>query len=244
MRALLIGKVVCLCSASLLLCALSYQVIALPKAARDILSARDAQLKLVLTHADQIFLEVGNLVKTNAMDLSVMVETMTVAARDSEELISDLRTSLLGGKDTRGNRHKGVMVELTLLIFDMRGLVTSLQTDLTSLATTAQDALIPLQATLKAIESLTNTLEVQIKSGSPEVVNTFKALNKSINDLDVLLADKNIAKIIANSEQATFHTAQSMESVNIALQPWRKKAALLKTVVGKLFTVFKFTWAF
>ncbi len=244
MRALLIGKVVCLCSISLLFCVLSYQAIAIPKAARNAIIERDAQLKSVLTHADQIFLDLEKLIRTNSMDLGVMVETMTVAARDSEELVSDLRTALLGGKDTRGKSHRGVTVELTLLLTDMRGLVNSLQKDINDLSISTNTALVPLQDTLKSLNSLTITLEKQVNAGSPEVMSTIQSLNKSVDDLDALLADKNIVKTIANAEKATLHTAQSMESVDMALRPWRQKAGLLKTVVGKLFTVFKFTWAF
>ncbi len=244
MRALLVGKVLCLCSLTLLFCVLSYQAFAFPRAVRVIADKQKVLLTSVLTHADAVFVELHKMVKLNSTDVSVAVDTITIAARDSEELISDLRVAFLGGKDTHGHYHTGVTVELTALLSDLRKLVNSLQVDVNGLAVTTGNTLVPLQDVLRSVDSLTATLERQVNTGSPDVINTVQALNKSVNDFDALLRNEDIAKALANAEKATFHTAQSMESVDLALQPWRRKAGLLKTVVGKLFTVFKFTWAF
>jgi hypothetical protein len=75
-----------------------------------------------------------------------------------------------------------------------------------------------------------------------DIADTFKALNQSVQDFDKLIADPNIQRILAASASTSEHLADSSESVEIALRPWRKKANQLKMVVTKLLGMLKIVY--
>ena len=164
------------------------------------------------------------------------------SSKNAEDLTADLRVALMGGKDSRGIVHAGVFPEFTALLGDARGLVADLRTDVNRLTDSTDETLKPLKSTLESIDQLTKTLDEQVRTLSPKAYETLGKLNASIEDLDKLLADPNVAKTLAHVEGTSEHFEESAKSVDEALRPWRKKAGQLKWIVEKLFGLIKLTF--
>ncbi len=161
------------------------------------------------------------------------------ASRNADELLADIRTGLMGGRDTRGVQRAGVFPQIEALIGDLRDGVRAFQADLDRLTVSADETLAPLRLALERTAALVDTLDKEIRDNSRHSQETLAALTRSIEDLDRLLADPAIAQTLANVEGVTHHTSGAMESVDIALRPWRKKANQLKFVLGKLIGFFR-----
>jgi hypothetical protein len=128
---------------------------------------------------------------------------------------------------------KALLTDLRGLVGDLRATTNGLQTDLAQLTASADGALAPLADALKKIGALTDTLNDQIKTGSPKATQTFDSLNRAIADFSKLLEDPNIQAILASSAKTSDHLANSAESLDIAMRPWRERAHLLKTILEK-----------
>jgi hypothetical protein len=213
----------------------------------------------VLAHVD------GSLVRVNAVLDKINTEieaqsdnttangdALTVLLNQATQTVMDTRIQLLGGlancKPTGrllpGGTHEikcetisGLLPQANGLLGDARGLVKGMTTDLHSLTDSSNAALKPLASLLAHVDALSVTLDNEIKADSPKARETFDQWNRAIADLAALLEDPNIKKTLAHVEGST-------ESVDIALQPWRKRAHALQIISQKVFAVFKFTWAF
>jgi hypothetical protein len=76
-----------------------------------------------------------------------------------------------------------------------------------------------------------------------DVAGTFHQLDLAIGNVNTLLEDPNIQKILASSADTSEHLEASAESIDIAMRPWRKKASQLKMVLEKAMGMIKFVYA-
>jgi hypothetical protein len=97
---------------------------------------------------------------------------------------------------------------------------------------------------LENTSSLIQTLQEQVKAGSPEAIKTIQAATKSLDDLDKILANPSIKTTLDSTAKTSVSIAGSAESVDIALRPLREKARLLKVVLLKTLEVLKITVPF
>jgi hypothetical protein len=165
-------------------------------------------------------------------DIKAMLNTMAVLARDSEEFVHDFRAALIGGPDSRGLAHTGLVEEVRVLVADIHGPAVELLKSLDKVAGAATQVLVPLRQTLENIAALTARLDHELAAGSPKALATMDELNSAIHHLDVLLADPHIQRALA-------HVDGSAESIDVALRPWRTKAKLIKVVFNQIFDVLK-----
>jgi len=89
------------------------------------------------------------------------------------------------------------------------------------------------------IQTLTETLNTEVKNNSDHAAETFIQLNTAIGDLDVLINGDDVKGILASSNEGTKHLAESLKSIDIALMPLRKKLSLLKMILSKAVSVIK-----
>jgi ABC-type transporter Mla subunit MlaD len=125
-----------------------------------------------------------------------------------------------------------IMPQVKDLLAESKLLVGSMQKDLDRVTDDSSGVLQELQKTLANASTLIQTLEEEVKQNSSKAQDTAVQLARVLEDLDKLLADKNIAQTIENVQEST-------KSVDIMLRPLRAKAALLKTVLSKVFGMFK-----
>jgi Ser/Thr protein kinase RdoA (MazF antagonist) len=172
-------------------------------------------------------------------DIAASLTASTETSRITLESVQDVRAALVGGKDSLGVARAGVFPTIELLVGDLRGVAQELKLDLRRLTDSTDETLQPLRTSLERIAVLIETLDGQAKTNGKQAEQTLTALARAIEDFDRLLRDPNIAQTLANVEGITAHGDSSMESIDIALQPWRKKASQLKFILGKLAGFFR-----
>jgi len=175
-------------------------------------------------------------------DIQQMIYNSTASSRQTEEFIEDLRANILGGRDTRGVEHEGAIPAATSLLDSLKTTSDSLRTDLDKLTDSASGALQPLKTSLENVATLSADLEKQMAAGG-DVAGTFHQLDLAIGNVNTLLEDPNIQKILASSADTSDHLAESAKSVDIAMRPWRQKASQLRMILEKAMGMIKFVYA-
>lgn len=121
----------------------------------------------------------------------------------------------------------------------IRDLVTGMRSDVDRLTDSADTDARALDADLQRIGKLTEDLDGKLRSGAATAKQTATDLQAALGDLDKLIADPNLKSILTTSAKTSEHLAESAESVDIALRPWRKKASQLKMIVEKALGLIK-----
>jgi len=175
-------------------------------------------------------------------DVYSMLEASTVSSRSTEELIEDLRASLVGGKDADGIEHEGAIPAATGLLDSLKDTSDSFRADLDKLSNSADEALQPLKTSLDNVAALSADLEKQMAAGG-DVAGAFHQLDLAVDNVNTLIEDPDIQKILASSAGTSEHLEASAESIDIALRPCRRKASQLKMVLEKAIGMIKFVYA-
>ena len=174
-------------------------------------------------------------------DIQQMIYNSTASSRQTEEFIEDLRANILGGRDTRGVEHEGVIPAATGLLSSLKDTSNHFRTDLDKLSDSADGALKPLKSALENVAGLSADLEKQMAAGG-DVAGTFHQLDLAVGNVNTLIEDPNIQKILANSADTSQHLAESAKSVDLAMRPWRERAHFLKTILLKAIGMVKFVY--
>ena len=174
-------------------------------------------------------------------DIQQMIYNSTASSRQTEEFIEDLRANILGGRDTRGVEHEGVIPAATGLLSSLKDTSNHFRVDLDKLSDSADGALKPLKSALENVAGLSADLEKQMAAGG-DVAGTFHQLDLAVGNVNTLIEDPNIQKILANSADTSQHLAESAKSVDLAMRPWRERAHFLKTILLKAIGMVKFVY--
>jgi hypothetical protein len=217
--------VIALClSTTVLCCVLAFEVLRL-----------HSQIDAVVGHTDDT-LESIRLATKNAndswndlyFDVKSSVESSAVASRSTAEMITDLHAGLIGGKDTHGNVQNALLPQAQDIVGRLADTTSSIQQDVHGLASNSKQALQPLNAALSNLSDLTQQLNISVASSTPKVQKSLDDLDHSLVDLDKVIADPNIAKTVADVQLSAIHVASTTQSVDMALQPFRKKGGFWK----------------
>jgi hypothetical protein len=211
----------------------AYQVATLPKTLSPSiqvlgsrLDARDRQIGEIL----QSVKKVADFYSSDAFmyDVYANTETTTVLLHEAQQVVHEVRTKTLPEVD-------GLLTESTALLHSM-------QTDLHGLlGEEVPTSVRALNGDLEALAALVQTLDTQVKAGSPEAFKTIAKINKGLDDADALLSDPDVKATLANVNKATGHTASALETVDIVMKPWRERVGMLKLILGKAFGMLKLT---
>lgn len=186
----------------------------------------DARTTLQSTNA--LIKDVKASLDDNYYDEKATLQTVAVAAKDTDDFIRDLH-----------RQTNGVLLEAHGLLSDARTLTTGLRADIDRLTDSADTDAKALDADLERIGKLTDDLDTEVRSGAATAKQTAADLQAALGDLDKLIADPNLKAILASSAKTSDHLADASESVDIALRPWRKKASQLKVIVERALSLIK-----
>jgi ABC-type transporter Mla subunit MlaD len=100
------------------------------------------------------------------------------------------------------------------------------------LVRTTKKALQPLKTSLDNVAALSADLEKQMATGG-DVAGTFHQLDLAVGNVNTLLEDPSIQKILASSADTSEHLAESAKSVDIALEPLPQESLPAQNDFGK-----------
>ena len=233
------AKIVLIYAFVVLILAITVQSFRIPDAVGKAVASRLDPLIASIGDNNRKFGKLMDTLQTNVddmyWDIKASVESSTAATKSTALLIADTRAQLNGGVDSNGKTWAGLLPQVESELGTFKSLTAEMQRDVKMLTGDSDQSVKALTNTLNSISQLSNTMDAQIKLGSPLAQQTFQQLNKAIADLDKLLADPNVAQALA-------HVNSSTQSIDQALLPWRQKASQLKMILEKIFTVFKVVW--
>jgi len=166
----------------------------------------------------------------------------------SKEIVATLKdihpraVAVLDDTDATLRQAHALLKESTETVHQMREDTDALLKTANGATANAGAALGNLSDLLRHIDALTVDLQKQIDAGAPQWLHTMQQLNRAIGDLNKLLEDPNVKATLANVAGATKHVDGAAESIDMALKPWREKANMLNTIMGKLFGLVKLTF--
>ena len=163
-----------------------------------------------------------------------MNETAAVTARQISEVIRKTDIELFGGKRDSGEPVHGTFEDIHTTLAVAQAFTDGMTKDVLNVSDSARKSLEPLAKVVVDIDGTILRLNQQIDAQSPDLHLTVEHINQDLVDLDKLIADPHLSSTIA-------HVDGTMETVDIALRPWRKRAGLLKTILLHAVDLVKFT---
>ncbi len=196
----------------------------------------------LVKHSDQVVEKVVLPVQHSA---GAMEKGATAVAKALPEIAKNsAEASKQGAEASRqiseaAKQGAAAMVNLNGLITDLRGTAAELHTavadldgDATTLTNSANSDLQEAGEALKGFAALEKTLQAQLDAASPEATATLKAMRK-------LAENPAIADVIENVKDATFHGAETMETVDLATRGLRQKIGRVKWILEHLLGLVK-----
>ena len=184
------------------------------------LIARDNQVQQFLSTADRTS-------RDNAVNLSQTLTNLRALTGDADDAVEQVTAALLDDKNGLLPRSNALVGQLNQAVMDADIATKTLNTEIASTGATTRATLEPLRQDLANIVGVILTAQTQIHTTGTASTDTLRSLDKALIDADTLISDPQI-------HEAIQHTNASMESIDIALRPWRKKAALLKLILEKM----------
>lgn len=181
---------------------------------------RDEQIKSILKNAN-------DLVEENYWDTKANVETTAVILRDVSEITRTLRQELLP--------------ELVETVKGFRLLVKEIDNDVQVLSASGNETIKATTDLVRQLDSLTAELEVQVKQGSPKILQTVESIDRVIVDIDKHISNPDLYAITNNVKDITGNTAEITKTVDIATRPLREKVKLIKIVLLRIMGMIRIT---
>lgn len=181
---------------------------------------RDDQIKSILKNAN-------DLVEENYWDTKANVETTAVILRDVSEITRTLRQELLP--------------ELVETVKGFRLLVKEIDNDVQVLSASGNETIKATTDLVRQLDSLTAELEVQVKQGSPKILQTVESIDRVIVDIDKHINNPDLYAITNNVKDITGNTAEITKTVDITTRPLREKVKLIKIVLLRIMGMIRIT---
>lgn len=181
---------------------------------------RDEQIKSILKNAN-------DLVEENYWDTKANVETTAVILRDVSEITRTLRQELLP--------------ELVETVKGFRLLVKEIDNDVQVLSASGNETIKATTDLVRQLDSLTAELEVQVKQGSPKILQTVESIDKVLVDIDKHINNPDLYAITNNVKDITGNTAEITKTVDITTRPLREKVKLIKIVLLRIMGMIRIT---
>lgn len=242
---LLCAKVCLMLAWAVLPCAISWQVVYGPARLRGYL---EQTLKPAKQWAGVTAGKITTLVdKTNGFvddnypQTIATTKSTAAAVKHLDDFVVNLNANVNGGEDTEGVIQAGLIRDVHNTLGGVQGLISSTQKDVNALSGAGVAAVNKLNPVLDNLTTLTATLNQQIDSNGDQVKATMGALEKGIQDFDVLLTSDDLKAIFTNVNTTTYHLGESAKSVDYALQTLRKKMGLIKAALSKVINILKVT---
>lgn len=208
----------------------AYLTVQLSKAPDFIVSRVDPVIERVKQRDDQIKSILNNtndLVEENYWDTKANVETTAVILRDVSEITRTLRQEFLP--------------ELTETVKGFRLLAKEIGHDVQVLSASGNETIKATTELVRQLDSLTAELEVQVKQGSPKVLQTVESIDKVLVDMDKHINNPDLYAITNNVKDITGNTAEITKTVDITTRPLREKVKLIKIVLLRIMGMIRIT---
>lgn len=240
-----IAKICLLFAWAVLPIAISWQIMYGPALVRSYLDESLKPAKVWAGHMaekTEALVDTGQKYVDDNYDQTISTTKATAATvRHLDDFVVNLNANVNGGEDTEGIVKPGLIGDIHGLLVQTKAMLPPVQADVDLLAKSGDETLQGLRPIFTNVAALTATLDRQINDGSPHVVATVDALTKSLTDMDKILADEHIAKILANTDTTTYHLGEAATSVDLAFASLRQKFGLIKTILVKVFNMIKVT---
>lgn len=187
------------------------------------LNARDAQVASLLKTVDVTS-------RQNADNLSQTLTNLRALTGDADDSLEQITNALLDDKFGILPRAGAVLDSLNVTVQDLDKSTLVLNSEIEKTGLDVREQLKPLSGALDDVSGLLEAATAQIQINGHASADTLTSLNRALADADRVVADPHIQQTLA-------HVDSSMESIDIALKPWRKKATLLKLILTKLMNV-------
>lgn len=206
-------------SAVVLLSCLSYQSIHLPRSVEprisqlaERLDARDRQVERLLKHAEDVM-------EDNYWTTKANIETTAVILRDVAEITGSVRREI---------------PELIGAVKELKALSSSVREDVSLLADGGAKALVATAGLAEELESLTEELSVQIRTGSPKVFQTIERVDQLVLDIDKHVSNPDVYALVNNAKEISGSAAEIAKTTDVVTRPLREKAKLIKTILLRI----------
>jgi len=186
------------------------------KAVTPSLIARDKQVTGVLTSIQKLYATTSEFLDDSYYDARSSSIKSAVILTQTEEALYQIVTEVIPSL-------KLVLGSTNDVLLSARNLTNSIERDASALGPEIAE-------TTKTLNTLLQTLEIQIKDASPEVVKTATSISKTLTTLEALL-DGDVRKTLSNVEKLSGQSAEIAETANIALKPLRSKTSLLRRLL-------------
>lgn len=161
----------------------------------------------------------------NSKKLDIMATNIVALTGDADDAIEQIRGALVDDKFGVLPQASELIVSANRVVNDADKVTDTLNTSIAATAAKAQDALAPVPDTLADAQSLLEAGTVQLHINGVASAALLGSLDKTVKDGDALVSDPEIKETIA-------HVDSSVDSIDIALKPWRKRVTLLKQIVS------------
>jgi len=219
-----IAKASCFLAGTILLIALTVCTLELRSFAvrelRTRLLARDNQIAHVLETLDSTS-------KDHAAKIDVPLTNLRALTGDADDSLEQITMALLDDKFGLVPRATAMIDSFNVVAMDADKATVTLNQEIVSTGAETRQQLKPLSQALTDLDGLIQMAQAEIARNGAASASTITALNKAVVDADTLVSDPAI-------QQTLQHIDNSTESIDIALRPWRKKAALLKIILEKI----------
>lgn len=208
----------------------AYLTVQLHKAPDFIASRVDPVIERVKQRDDQIksiLKNTNDLVEENYWDTKANVETTAVILRDVSEITRTLRQELLP--------------ELVETVRGFRLLVKEIGHDVQALSASGNETIKATTDLVRQLDGLTAELEVQVKQGSPKILQTVESIDKVLVDIDKHINNPDLYAITNNVKDITGNTAEITKTVDITTRPLREKVKLIKIVLLRIMGMIRIT---
>lgn len=223
-RLVTILKATTLLAATLLLVLLSFAV-------RELQMYTERELKpMVNAQSAQITALLKTVNDTSSFEekkLDIVATNIVALTGDADDVVEQVRGALLDDKFGLIPRSSELMGTLNQTARDADAVTATLNGEILMTGAEARKQLAPIAGTLEDAQSLLEEGTVQLRIEGSDSSDLLKSLNRTVTDADAVIADPQIKQTIA-------HVDSSAESIDDALLPWRKKAALLKMILEKV----------
>jgi hypothetical protein len=202
----------------LTVCALEVRAFAIRESPR--LIARDNQIQQLLSTVDRTS-------RDNAAKIDVTLTNLRALTGDADDSLEQITMALLDDKYGLIPRATAMIASFNQVAADADKATVTLNTEIAATGAEVRSQLAPFSKALTDMDGLIVTAQNEIATNGAASAATIQALDKTVTDADTLVSDPAIKDTLK-------HLDNSMETVDIALMPWRKHATLLKVILEKM----------
>jgi hypothetical protein len=204
--------------------------------------------RAAVVQSKEILAAINTQVKNNDDNLAANSEAIASALKILNDILYNSQIRLFGGpvncKDTGRRSHgntvwaceqtPGIFARADTLLATLNGSITDLTVESRKVLNTADASIKPLKDVLEELAELEVTLNEQVAKNGTASEKLIGKMTALADKAEVLLADPEIKKTLANVQKTTYHAGEVMETTDIALRSLREKLGRVRFVLKQV----------